>query len=67
MLIATPRATAVRKVRAVEILRGVAVGIQILLLALLIVGRAFGVSADAHSSHGGMLSIVPSAPLSSAN
>ena len=62
-----PPGAALPKTRAFEILRRVAIAIQLLLLLLLIVGRAFGAAGDAHLSHTGALGIAPSTLLSSAS
>jgi hypothetical protein len=67
MLVTRPPDAAVRKTRVFEILRGVAIAIQLLLLALLIVGRAFGAVGDSHFSHMAAPSVVPRQHLSAAN
>ena len=50
----------------VAILRRAMIGVQLLLLVLLIVGRAFGGAGDARLAHNSLLSIAPIEALPSA-
>jgi hypothetical protein len=50
----------------VAILRRAMIGVQLLLLVLLIVGRALGASGDADLAHNNLLSIAPRQALGSA-
>jgi hypothetical protein len=56
---AAPPGAALRKTPAFDILRRVMIAIQLLLLILLVVGRAFGANADTQLSHSESLSIAP--------
>jgi len=61
-----PPGAAPRKTPTFETVRRVVVAVQLLLLVLLLIGRAFGAVSDAHLSHIGSLSVAPSPLLSSA-
>jgi hypothetical protein len=50
----------------VGILRRAMIGVQLLLLVLLIVGRAFGVAGDTQLAHNNSLTIAPRQALGSA-
>jgi len=61
-----PPGPALPKIRASDVLRRVVVAIELLLLLVLIAGRAFGAVGDAQLVRTGALSVAPSQLLSSA-
>ncbi len=61
-----PPGAALRKTPTFDILRRVMIAIQLLLLILLVVGRAFGASADTQLSHTGSRGVAPMQSLSRA-
>ncbi len=61
-----PPGATLRKTPAFEILRRAVIAIQLLLLVLLVVGRAFGAVGDTHLSHTGTL-LAPTQLLSAAS